>query len=92
MELKQAVVIAKTYLWQAFENEKVGEIRLEEIEYKEDAKEWLITLGIYRPSVGNYLMNFSTLHQPLKKSYKVVRVSDEKERVLSVKNRETGEE
>ena len=93
MEMKQAINIAKSHILQAFEGEYVDSIRLEEIEYKENEKEWFITFGLYRPQVSSGLgFSTSSLHQPLKRSYKIVRVSEDEGRALSVRNRETSED
>ena len=90
MDVKQAVVQAKTYVKDLFEEEKPANIALEEVEYNNQASEWLITVGFNRAwdRSKNILDVTAVLNEP-RRSYKVVRISDESGEVISVKNHET---
>ena len=47
---KEAVSNAKKYLREILEpEEEISDLRLEEVEFKEENKQWLITLGYLRP-------------------------------------------
>ena len=47
---KEAVSNAKKYLREILEHEEeIADLRLEEVEFKEEDKHWLITLGYLRP-------------------------------------------
>ena len=90
MDVKQAVVQAKNYVKELFEEEKPANIALEEVEYNNHASEWLITVGFNRPwdKPINVFAEAAGLNDP-RRSYKVVRISDETGEVVSVKNYET---
>ena len=90
MDVKQAVIQAKTYVKDLFEEEKPANIALEEVEYNNQASEWLITVGFNRPwdRPNNLIAEAAGLNEP-RRSYKVVRISDETGEVMSMKNFET---
>lgn len=48
VDVQQAVQAAITFLGSIFVNEDVRDIRLEEVEFLDAEKEWLITLGFLR--------------------------------------------
>ncbi len=94
MEMKEAIAFAKLAVIEAFQGEDIAQIRLEEIELKEDLQEWNITFGLYRPAVNarfNALGAFMSDAQ-FKKSYRVVRVSNNDGKVLSIRIRESGDD
>lgn len=90
MDVKQAVIQAKTYVKDLFEEERPANVALEEVEYDNQASEWLITVGFNRPwdKPKNFIAEAAGLNDP-RRSYKVVRISDESGEVISVKNHET---
>jgi hypothetical protein len=79
----------KQYVSELFADEKLSNLGLEEVEFDEAAGEWRVTLGFSRPwdTVGG-LASFA---QPLnpRRSYKIIRISQDTGNVLSVKNRDT---
>ncbi len=90
MDVKQAVARAKTYVEDLFEEEKPANIALEEVEFDNNSKDWLITIGFSR-AIGNSMNTIPVvagLYAP-RRSCKVVRISDETGNVRSVKNHET---
>ena len=87
MEVKEVVAIAKNYTTDLFVDEQISDLGLEEVEYNELSGEWLVTLGFSRPweKIAGF---WSVTQSPQqRRSYKVVRISDENGRVISVKDR-----
>ena len=83
MEVKQAVEVAKHYIAELFGDEGITNLGLEEVEGK--GSYWHITIGFSRPwdsSVGTVLSGTRS------RAYKIILVSDEDGRVLSVKDRD----
>ena len=89
MDVKDAVNTAKQYVSALFADEKLSNLGLEEVEFDEPALEWRVTLGFSRPwdEVGG-LASIAQQFNP-RRSYKIIRISDETGKVLSVKNRDT---
>ncbi len=94
MEMREAIAFAKGAVVDAFQGEDIAQVRLEEIELKENVQEWHITFGLYRPAVNarfNALGAFMSDAQ-FKKSYRVVRLANDTGRLLSIRIREAGDE
>ena len=89
MDVKQAVGLAKQHILDLFADEKITNLGLEEVELDEQANEWIITLGFSRPwdEPRNAVAALAQSNLP-RRSYKVVRISDKLNHVVSVKNRE----
>ncbi len=90
MNVKEAVTHAKAHILDLFAEENLTNIGLEEVEYQDQSGEWFVTIGFSRPwdeprNKFAALVADNTLHR----AYKVVRISDTSNQVLSVKNRET---
>jgi hypothetical protein len=89
MDVKQAVMVAKTFILDLYQEENPTNVGLEEIELDQASNEWVVTVGFSRPwdEPRNAL---AALAAPpaTRRSFKVVRISNESEQVLSVKNRE----
>lgn len=92
MDVKEAVAAAKRYIEEVFSDEGIAEIGLEEVEFDNARDVWRITMGFSRermvvdmssPALGHLLAPRRRV-----RSYKVVRISDKNNKVLSVKNRE----
>lgn len=92
MNVKEAVAQAKRYIFELFSDEEPKNIGLEEIEFDEQANEWLVTIGFSRPwdnpMESPLAAALSNPQKPLARDYKIVRISNDKEEVLSVKSRE----
>ena len=92
MNVKEAVNLAKQHLLDLYADEKLTNLGLEEVEFKESANEWIVTLGFSRPwdEPRNSLAAFSqTAH--VRRTYKTMRVSNDSEQVLSMKTREVAQ-
>jgi hypothetical protein len=92
MDVKEAVTAAKNYIKYIFADEGVANLRLEEVEFDEADKIWNVTLGLLRerevfsnPTATEALL--SKLGGTLDREYKIIRIQDNTEKVLSVKNR-----
>ena len=86
MDVKQAVVVAKHYVSDLFEDETPMNLGLEEVEFDERANEWHVTLGFSRPweSGGGLATALGTA----RRAYKILRIANGDGHVISVKNRE----
>jgi hypothetical protein len=92
MDVRQAVIAAKDYVNGLFADDGLANLRLEEVEFDEDAQTWNITLGLLRHAGTLSNDVAAVLLAPLEgkqeRDYKVVRVDDRSSKVLSVKNRD----
>jgi hypothetical protein len=88
MEVKEAVALAKRHVAEVFAEESLKNVGLEEIEFEESKGVWCITLGFSRP--WDEMLNVFSALKPenVKRSYKVIRIDDSTQKVLSIKNRE----
>lgn len=88
--VKQAVSKAKAYVEELFAEEKPTDIALEEVEFDHAASEWLVTVGFSREwdMPRSAIAVVAGLKDP-RRSFKVVRISEESGEVVSVKNYET---
>jgi hypothetical protein len=86
MEVKQAVKAAKDYVADLFAEEHIRQIVLEEIEFDEKNRSWFVTIGFARPWEESGALTRAIFPEP--RSYKVVRISDDNGRVISVKDRQ----
>jgi len=93
MNVKEAVARAKAYLLDVFSDEKITDIRLEEVELDDLADTWCITLGLIRHSESKvpfdsaFGSSLGALRQA--REYKIVHVSNKTGEAFSIKNRET---
>ena len=84
MDVKQAVAVAKDHIEDWFRDEEISNLGLEEVEW-DDQGIWRITIGFSRPwdrSVDSVLRGVNT------RTYKLMLISDETGRVLSMKDRQ----
>ncbi|MBD1874163.1 hypothetical protein H6F75_11750 [Nodosilinea sp. FACHB-131] len=91
MNVKEAVARAKQYIFELFSDENPKNIGLEEVEFDDQANEWLVTIGFSRPwdnLAESPLAAISNLQKPPARAYKIVRISNDKDKVVSVKSRE----
>lgn len=87
MDVKEAVGVAKQYVHDLFADEKIANLGLEEVTFDESGKSWLITVGFSRPWDSSSTLGGILPPGDPKRSYKVVRISDADQKVLSVKER-----
>jgi hypothetical protein len=91
VNVKEAVAQAKKYIFDLFSDENPKNIGLEEVEFDEQTNEWLVTIGFSRPwdnPMESSIAALSNLQRLPNRAYKIVRISNEKDEVLSVKTRE----
>jgi hypothetical protein len=88
MDVKQAVELAKKTFLEIFAEDHPVNLGLEEIEFDESSGTWQITLGFSRPwDKSNPLASaIASINPP--RSYKIVKISDESGKLMSIKNRE----
>ena len=89
MKVKDAVAQAKSYVADLFDEERLTNIGLEEIELDAGVQQWIVTIGFSRPwdQPRNSFAALATSPLP-RRAYKVVRINSESGEVISVKNRE----
>jgi hypothetical protein len=88
MDVKEAVTVAKQHILDIFREEGVENLGLEEVERDNQQGEWFVTVGFSRPwdMPRNAL---ATLAGGVpRRVYKIVRISENTNHVLSVKDRE----
>ena len=82
MEVTKAVLAAKDYVHEIFDDEGIMNVGLEEVQSK--GRTWIITIGFSRPwdrNVGPILGGNTG------RTYKDIEIRDEDGRILSVKDR-----
>ncbi len=86
IDVRAAVLAAKNYIQSlpGLLEYKVQDLRLEEVEFSEDRKYWLITLGFIANTTGEEESFFSKKER----DYKVFKVNAETGKVESMKIRE----
>lgn len=91
MDVKAAVAQAKQYVNELFAEEGIRNVGLEEIDYDDQRHEWRVTIGFSRPwdePTNSAFASFGGQQNFLRRAYKVVRINDETETVVSVKSLE----
>ena len=88
MNVKEAVQSAKDYLADLYVGERITHVGLEEVEFNEMANSWSVTVGFSRPwnFPRNNVVN-ALGPGPVRCTYKVIRISDEDGRAISLKDR-----
>lgn len=92
MDVKEAVVTAKSYVRDLFEGESIMDVGLEEVKFDEHEGSWVVTVGFFRPWDNEYSTSRSPGtalfrdERPLR-SYKVIHIADADGRVLSLVDR-----
>ena len=87
MDVKQAVQTAKEHVVDLFDGEEIDFVGLEEVVFDEESVQWLITIGFSRPCDRPKTLSAALREEPLRRSYKVVRINDSDGKVVSVKDR-----
>ena len=87
MDVKQAVWTARKYVGELFDGGEIDRVRLEEVVFDYDSDQWLITIGFSRPWDRPKALSAALREDPLKRSYKVVRINDADGSVMSLKDR-----
>jgi hypothetical protein len=89
MDVKAAVKIAKSYVSDLFSEEQIRNVGLEEVEFDETSKEWLVTVGFARSWDERSGLEKAMIG--VHRSYKVIRLSNVDGHVISVKDRRVAE-
>lgn len=92
MDVKGAVGLAKQHIAHLFEEEELSNVGLEEVEWDEEHQEWIVTIGFSRPwdQPKNSLATLASSIYP-RRTFKIVRISAQDQRVISVKNKAIAE-
>ena len=88
MQIHEAVTAAKKYVSEIFAEERIMHLALEEVEFDEAPRVWNITLGFSWSWDAPQSTIAMIARSQWPRHYKVVRISDDTGRVLSIKNRE----
>ena len=91
MDVKEAVLEAKTYVSDLFADEEIINVGLEEVDFDATAEIWAITIGFSRPwdrvRTGTALLLGRESGPPFRRSYKAVRIQKSDGKILSVRDR-----
>ncbi len=88
IEPKEAVRIALTYVADLFEDEKPGDLALEELDSTKDGKYWLVTVGFSRGSDRvAFATGMAAVFGSQRRQYKIVKINKNTGSVLAVKIR-----
>ena len=87
MDVKEAVQKAKAHVFDLFKDEGIEYMGLEEVEFDDEEQHWNITIGFSRPWDQPKSMAAALGQEPLKRSFKVVRINDASGEILSIKDR-----
>jgi hypothetical protein len=90
MDVKSAVSEAKKWLADVMAEERIANIRLEEVEFDDSEESWLITLGFFRPmhksGKRGLVPDFSDVVNPhMGRVYRVIKVKEPDGKVISMK-------
>ena len=94
MDVREAVRSAKEYVARVFDEEGIGRIGLEEVDFDYESDVWKITVSFTRPSDRYDPIKAVLPNHPLsggenvRWSYKTVNIDDNSEKVLSLKHRD----
>ncbi len=88
MDLKEEIALAKQHVRDVFAEERISDVGLEEVEFDDTSQNWLITIGFSRPWGDARIAGMAAEMFPKKRDYKIVRITDDEKKVLSIKNRE----
>jgi hypothetical protein len=92
MDVKKAVATAKKWILDTLADESISNLGLEEVEFHDSDKTWRITLGFSRPwnSTRNAIVALTGDIAP-RRVYRILKVSDETGKVLSMTRRDSDE-
>ena len=85
--VKDAVRIAAEYVRDLFSDERIEDLRLEEVETSDDGENWFITLGFSRPELRRDSQPLIERLRPLEREYRQVHILAKTGDVRSVKIR-----
>lgn len=98
MLAKEAIVAAKGFLLDIFQDEKLSGVGLEEVQFDDESKMWKITLGFFRnwrpeddvphTNASAAMIEIIRVQRARDRFYKVVSIDDRSGRMVSLVNRE----
>lgn len=88
MRVEEAIANAKTFFQKVFAEEQISDVRLEEVEYDEPEKAWLVTLSAVQPSPVVDRWGAMAVQAGGHRTYKSVKIDDAGGRLPSVKIRQ----
>lgn len=91
MEVREAVARAKSYVRELYSEEDIRNIGLEEVSFLGDRNIWSVTIGFARPwqEEGEAVrIRLGQIPVLLRRTFKVVEISDATGEIVSLKNRE----
>jgi hypothetical protein len=88
MNVKDAANVAKDWVTNVLSDEKIFNVALEEIEFDQEKREWLVTVGFSRPwnTLRNALTSL-TGDPAVRRAFRVITVRDRDGEVISMKRR-----
>ncbi|MHB0873759.1 MAG: hypothetical protein ACYC2J_11375 [Acidithiobacillus ferrooxidans] len=91
MDVKEVVESAKHYIMDIYQEEKITNVGLEEVDFDEKNNVWFVTIGFSRPwdEPRNPLAALAGQGAYVKRTFKTVRVLDKDGKIRSIKNRES---
>jgi hypothetical protein len=91
MDVQEAVKLAKDWVANVFSEEGITNVGLEEIDYDDEHRIWNVTLGFSRPwNTTRGVLTSLTGDTAVRRTYKILSVSDGDGKVLSLRNRDSG--
>lgn len=93
MNVKDAVTLAINHVRALFEHENISNLGLEEVEFDESMKEWIVTVGFSRPwdYPQNTLAALTGQGGRPNRSFKIVSINNNNGEVIAIKNRPTSD-
>lgn len=89
MDLRDAVKLAKQHVLELFAEEGVANLGLEAADFDDQAREWQVAVGYSRsPGEPRNSPAAAASGNVPRRVFKVVRISDDTDQVLSVEHRE----
>lgn len=93
MDVKEAVGVAKKWVRDTLADETVSNLGLDEVEFKDEDKTWRITLGFSRPWNASRNAMTTLVGEPApRRVYRVLKVSDETGKVISMTRKDDSED
>ena len=87
MDVRDAVKTAKQHLLELFDSEPISYVGLEEVDFDDESREWIITISFARLWETTPLPTALGGKPPEDRHYKVFRINDLNGKVKSIKDR-----
>jgi hypothetical protein len=93
MTVKEAVKTAIDYTQDLFSEQAVSSLRLEEVEFDNEKKEWAITIGFlrareFKTSSAINIAAAALFENSVERIFKVVKINEDTQNITSVKDRQ----